>query len=366
MDKLLHVGSPNVGCKSSFYKRLDSIFSSNRLTNNGPMVRELESKLKEYLDVKHFIAINNGTTALEIAIHSLELTGEVILPSFTFVATAHALKWLGLKPVFCDIDPLTLCLCPDEVEKLITPNTSAILGVHIFGNTCKIKELELIAKKYSIKLFFDAAHAFSNSYKNKKIGNFGECEVFSFHATKFFNTFEGGAVATNNDYLAKKIKLLRNFGFVGQDEVQSLGINGKMSEVSAAMGLTNFESIEKFININKNNYQLYMNLLNDVNGIKVKSYKRDQCNNFQYIVLLVNEKYGRSRDDLMFYLQERGVRARRYFWPACHKMQPYESEGSFCDLLNTEKISSQIITLPTGTNVTSQDIYRICKMIKGF
>src|SRR6185369_3387994 len=205
-----------------------------------------EQRVAKMLGVRHCIAMCNATVALEITIRALGLTGEVLVPSFTFIATAHALQWQQIIPVFCDVDPETHCLNPRSVEKMITPRTTGIIGVHLWGRGCDIGSLSEIARSNGLKLLFDAAHAFGCSYEGRMIGGFGDAEVFSFHATKFFNTFEGGAVTTNDDDLAEKIRLMKNFGFAGYDQVIYLGTNGKMSEVSAAMGLTSLESLDDF------------------------------------------------------------------------------------------------------------------------
>ena len=237
------------------------------LTNNGPLVQEFEQRVAEHLGVKHCIAICNGTIALEIAIRALGLKGEVILPSWTFVATAHALYWQGITPVFADIDPNTHNLDPASVRRMITARTSGIIGVHLWGRPAPVDELQAIADEHDIKLMFDAAHAFGSSYRGKSIGGFGACEVFSFHATKSFNTMEGGAITTNDDGLAEDMRLIRNFGFAGYDNVIHPGTNGKMIEVCAAMGLTNLESLQDVWSINKRNHQYYRSALADIPGI---------------------------------------------------------------------------------------------------
>ena len=234
---VLHVGKPNIGRYESFIKRINEMFERRWLTNNGPFVQEFEEKVADFLGVKHCIAMCNATVGLEIAARALGLTGEVIIPSFTFVATAHALQWQEITPVFCDIDPVTHNINPEQIPQLITPRTTGILGVHVWGHACEVELLTQIAEKHHLKLMFDAAHAFDCSYHGKMIGGFGDLEVFSFHATKFFNSFEGGMVATNDDNLAETIRSMRNFGFAGMDNVTNVGTNGKMSEVSAAMGL---------------------------------------------------------------------------------------------------------------------------------
>ena len=239
----LHVGLPNIGDRRSLMRRLNRILDIRRLTNRGPNVEELERKLCEITGARHCIPVCNGTAGLEVLVRALELEGEVIVPSMTFVATAHALEWLGITPVFCDIDPGTHNIDPGAVEKLITPRTTGIIGVHLWGRACAVDALTRIAERYGLKLVFDAAHAFGCSHRGRMIGNFGIAEVFSFHATKFINSFEGGAIATNNDGLADKCRLMARFGFSGYDNVISLGITPD-EQASAAMGLCSLERME--------------------------------------------------------------------------------------------------------------------------
>ena len=214
-NEVLHVGRPNIGNRQQLLNRINDMLDRRWLTNNGPFVQELEEKLTVYLGVAHCIAICNATVALEIAARALGLTGEVILPSFTFVASAHALQWQKITPVFCDVDPLTHNIDPLKVDSLITPRTSGIMGVHVWGRACAIETLGEIAQKHNLKLLFDAAHAFGSTHQGRMVGGFGDAEVFSFHATKFFNSFEGGAVTTNNDDLAGKIRRMRNLALPG-------------------------------------------------------------------------------------------------------------------------------------------------------
>ena len=281
-DRPFHVGSPNIGDRSRFFERVEELFDKNRLTNFGPCVMELEERLAAMLGVKHVIAMCNGTVALEIAIKALDLKGEVILPSMTFVATAHALEWQKIKPVFVDIDPSTHHLDPAKIEEQLTPNTTGVIGVHLWGQACDVDAIQKIADRNNLRVIYDAAHAFGSSYDGRMIGSFGDAEVFSFHATKVFNTFEGGAVATNCDDLAEKIRLMQNFGFVGKDQVNYLGINGKMNEVSAAMGLTSLESLEEFIAYNYQVYKWYQRELKGLPGVRVLPFDEGEKNNFQY------------------------------------------------------------------------------------
>ncbi len=363
----LHVGRPNLGDRQNFLERLNEILDRNWLTNQGPCVKEFEEKIAGIVGVKHCIAMCNGTVALEIAIRALGLTGEVILPAFTFVATAHALQWQEITPVFCDISPRDYTIDATKIEKMITPRTTAILPVHLWGHVCNIEDLTEIARRNGLKLLFDASHAFGCSYHGRMAGTFGDAEVFSFHATKFINTFEGGAVVTNNDELADKIRLMKNFGFVGTDDVGYIGTNGKMNEVSAAMGLTSLESIDDFISINHSNYEQYQKELLRVPGLQLIPFDETEKCNYQYIVLENNETLtGIGRDDLVEVLRSENILARRYFYPACHKMEPYRSYFPHAGLLlpETERLMHQVISLPTGTSIGIEDVSRICEIIR--
>lgn len=361
----LMVGKPNVGDKAAFYQYAEQIFESGRLTNNGPLVQELEHQIADYHQVRHCVAICNGTIALEIAIRALELTGEVILPSYTFISTAHALHWQGITPIFADIDPDTHCLELESVRGMITPKTTGIIAVHLWGHAAPVDQLQHIADEHDLKLMFDAAHAFGCSYKGQMIGNFGEAEVLSFHATKVFNTFEGGAVLTNNDELAEKMRLMRNFGFSGLDNVIYPGINGKMSEIHAVMGLVNLDNLDSVIQHNEENYRAYQQGLAGLPGISLFSFNEAEKNNFQYIVMEVGEDCPVSRDYIVEALHAENVLARKYFWPGCHEMQPYKhlypEAGRL--LANTNVVADKVVVLPTGTAVNPKDIGLINSMV---
>lgn len=365
-DEKLHVGRPNIGDRWRLIQRMAEVLDNRWLSNNGPMVQEFEHKLEEFLGVRHAIAMCNATVGLEIAIRAAGLSGEVIVPSFTFVATAHALQWQGITPVFADVDPETHSLDPSRVEEMITPNTTGIIGVHVWGNPCAVTPLTEIARKHGLKLIFDAAHAFACSSKGQMIGNFGDAEVFSFHATKFLNTFEGGAVTTNDDDLARRMRLMKNFGFAGVDSVIYIGTNGKMSEIAAAMGLTGLESLDEFVAINKRNHDAYLANLN-IPGMSPFRYDETERNNWQYVVFRVDPNVcGLSRDELVETLQAENVLARKYFHPGCHKMEPYRSNFPHAGLLlpATELLSSQVLALPTGTAVGVEQIEKVCGIIR--
>lgn len=362
----LHVGRPNIGNREKLLQRINAILDSRWLTNNGTFVQEFERRIADFLNVKHCVVMCNATVALEIAIRALGLRGEVIVPSFTFVATAHALQWQEITPVFCDVDPVTHNLDPLKVEAMITPRTSGIIGVHVWGRPCAIEALSKIAERRNLKLMFDAAHAFGNSYKGRMIGNFGHVEIFSFHATKFFNTFEGGAVVTNDDDLATKIRLMKNFGFAGYDTVIYIGTNGKMSEISAAMGLTGLESLDDFIAANRRNYAAYRDGLQNIPGIHLVAYNEAERCNYQYVIVEVDETVtGIGRDELVRVLRAENVLARRYFYPGCHEMEPYRSYFPHAGLLlpETKQLTQRVMSLPTGTAVRPEEIAAICAII---
>ena len=364
-DKPLHVGRPNIGNRVIFDQYVDQIYESGWLTNNGPLVQEFEEKIAKQLGVKDCVAMCNGTIALEIAIRALGLEGEVIVPSFTFVATAHALHWQGIKPVFADIDRQTHNLDPASVEKMITPKTTGIIGVHVWGRPAPIDELQAVSDEHELKLMFDAAHAFGSTYKGTSIGNFGECEVFSFHATKFFNSFEGGAVVTNNDALAEQMRLMRNFGFAGLDNVIYPGTNGKMPEILAAMGLTNLAEIDRILAKNRENYETYLKHADSICGIGILKYHAPEQFNYQYIVLEVGDNFPVSRDELMEILRAENILVRRYFWPGCHAMESYRTESvSKIPLPGTESVADKVLVFPTGMHLNTNDIETIFQIIR--
>jgi dTDP-4-amino-4,6-dideoxygalactose transaminase len=365
-EDALHVGRPNIGDHERLLERIHSMLDRRWLSNNGPYVKELEQKLALLLGVKHCITMCNATIALELTARALGLQGEVIVPSFTFVATAHALQLQEITPVFCDVNPLTHNIDPTRIEGLITPRTTGILGVHVWGRACDIEALSAIAHKHHLKLVFDAAHAFACTHQGQMIGSFGDAEVFSFHATKFFNSFEGGAVTTNNDELAARLRGMRNFGFAGMDNVVDIGTNGKMSEISAAMGLTSLESLDEFIRVNHENYQTYSIGLDGIPGVQLIKYTGKEKNNYQYIVMEIDENAaGLSRDLLVKILHAENILARRYFYPGCHQMEPYRSyfPGAGLMLPETEKLTLKVLQLPTGTAVGKPEIDQICDLI---
>ena len=362
----LHVGRPNIGDSGRLHERIDGIIRRRWLTNDGPLVQEFERRVAEHIGVRNCVAVCNGTLALQLTLKALGLEGEVIVPSFTFIATASALAWQGLRPVFCDIDPATHCIDPLAARALVTPSTAAILAVHLWGRICDVGILAPLARERGIPLLIDAAHAFGSSLDGRMAGSFGTAEILSFHATKIINAFEGGAIVTNDDGLADELGLLRNFGFTGPDAVAGIGINGKMSEGCAAMGLTSLESLADFIACNRTNYQCYQEALRGLPGMRLLRQAEDDATwNHHYVVVEADaEACGLTRDMLLRVLHAEGVLARRYFYPGCHRVRAYASkDGPRSDLAVTEDVADRVLQLPTGTAVGPDDIAKIGKIL---
>jgi len=362
----LHVGRPNIGSREAFMKLAGEMFDRRWLTNNGPLVQEFEQRVASYHGVKHCVAMCNGTIALEIAIRALNLAGEVIVPSYTFIATAHALSWQGITPVFADIDTHTHNLDPEAVRRMITPRTTGIIGVHLWGRAAPVEALQQIADEHGLELMFDAAHAFGCSHGGKMIGNFGACEVLSFHATKFFNTFEGGAVLTNDNALAEKMRLMRNFGFAGLDNVIHPGTNGKMIEIAAAMGLVNLDAIDSVVEANRNNHHTYRQQLDGLPGIRLLAFDETERNNYQYVVMEVGPECTVSRDRIIEALHAENILARKYFWPGCHNMKPYRELYPHAGLMlpNTQQVANRVVVLPTGTTMRKEMVETVVAVIR--
>lgn len=362
----VHVGRPNVVDQPRLIAYLTDMLERAWLTNNGPLVQQLERQIAAYVGVKHCVAVANGTMALELAIRAAGWHGEVIVPSYTFIATAHALQWQGIKPVFGDIDPVTHNLDPTGIERLITARTTGIIGVHLWGRPCDVNALAQVAQRYGLQLLFDAAHAFGCSHRGRMIGGFGRAEIFSFHATKFFHTFEGGAVVTNDDTLANDVRLLRNFGFAGYDRVVRLGINGKLNEMAAAMGLTLLPHVDELVAANRRNYERYMQNLAGTPGVTLLPYDRSEANNYQYVVLEIDETLtGISAEQLVKVLHGENVLARRYFFPGCHGMEPYRSEAPAhgWQLPVTDRVAARVVCLPTGSALDLESVDIICEIL---
>jgi len=345
-----HVGRPNIGDPERVLSLISGVIRSRWLTNDGPLVDEFEARVAELAGVEHCVAVSSGTMGLQLAAVALGFSGEVIMPSFTFIGTAHAMRWVGLTPVFCEVDLDTHTLDPAAVERAITPATGGIIGVHLWGRAGHAERLVAIARAHRLPLLFDAAQALGCTT------GLGGSEVLSFHATKVANAAEGGAVLTRDSALAERLRRMRNFGFVDYDTVGMLGTNAKMSELSAAMGIASLESLPEFIDANRRNHRRYADELAGVSGVKLVDY--DAHHNFHYVVLEVPPGL---RDDLVAVLQAENILARRYFHPGCHRHEPYRATAG-C-LPATEALCARVVTLPSGTTMSEDDVSRACSVI---
>ena len=359
----LHVGRPNIGDRVRFLERAAAILDRRWLTNDGEMVRAFEREVAAASGVPHAVAVCNGTLALALAVRALGLTGEVIVPSFTFVATAHVLEWHGLVPVFCDVDPRTHTIDPAHAEALVTPRTSAILGVHLWGVPCDVEGLRAVAARHGLRLLFDAAHAFACERGGVPVASFGDAAALSFHATKIVNSFEGGAIGTDDAALAARLRLMRNCGFAGVDRVAGVGLNAKMTEIAAAMGLTSLESLPGFLEANRRNHAAYAAGLDGLPGVLLVETGTSRAH---VVVEIDAQACGTSRDRLVEILWAEKVRARRYFHPGCHRHPPYADRypDASARLPVTERLSERVLVLPTGTAVTPEDVAVICSIIR--
>ena len=364
-EQPLHVGRPYLGNRQRLFEHLDAALERGWVTNNGPLVQELELRLARRLGVEHCVAVCNGTLALQLCVRALGCSGEAILPSFTFVATAHALAWEGLAPVFADIRRDTHTIDPARVADLCTERTSLIVGVHLWGRPCDVEALASLARARRVPLIFDAAHAFDCTHRGRPIGGFGDAAVFSFHATKVFHTLEGGAVATSNGDLAAKLRLMRNHGISGIDQVAGLGTNAKMSEICAATGLNLLDEIDAVIDINQRNHACYAHALAEIPGLRLLEYDPRQRSNRQFVVLEVDPEHaGIERDALIDVLRADNVLARRYFYPGCHRVEPYRSRAPVPSLPETDHVAARVVCLPTGPAVGEDDIETIAQIIR--
>lgn len=362
-----HVGRPNIGDRARLRERIDDLIDRRWLTNDGPYVQELERRICEWTGTRHCVAVTNATLGLLFAVRALGMRGEVIVPSFTFVGTPAVLEWIGITPVFCDIDPRTHNIDPRAAERLIGPRTGGILAVHVWGRGCDIDGLQQVADAANVPLLFDAAHAFGCTAGGLPIGRFGAAEVFSFHATKYVNAFEGGAVTTNDDALAESLRLMRNFGFSDYDQTEALGLNGKMSEASAAMAVTSLEAEPRFREINERNFHAYAEALSTLSGVSVVRYDERERNNYQYVVVEIEAATtGLSRDELHQVLWAEQVRARRYFHPGCHMLEPFKTRyPQYAGALPaTEELTGRVLCLPTGESVSLADVEVIASIIR--
>lgn len=348
LDNPIYVTQPNLPPLEKFLPYLEEIWNNKVLTNCGPFHQQLEQALCDYLGVEYLSLFANGTLALVTALQALRITGEVITTPYSFVATAHALLWNGIKPVFVDIDPNTFNIDPNKIEAAITPQTTAILPVHCYGRPCNVDHIEAIADNYGLKVIYDAAHAFGVQCHCGSILNHGDLSVLSFHATKVFNTFEGGAIICPDAKTKRRIDHLKNFGFVDETTVVATGINGKMNEFSAALGLAQLQYIDSALAKRKEIYENYVEGLKDVVGIQCSLFDQMIRHNYAYFPILVQPEYPVSRDRLYHILKDRNIYCRRYFYPLITDFPMYRGlvSSAISNLPVAHKIASQVICLP--------------------
>lgn len=366
----IYITRPILPDLDKFNEKLKTIWQSKILSNNGIQAQTLEKKLSELLKVENLQIYNNGTTALLIGIKSLCLKGEVITTPFTFPATVNCLIWNNLTPVFCDIDPETMNIDVNKIESLITPKTSAILAVHVFGTPCDVEKIQKIADKHNLKVIYDGAHAFETEFNNKSIANYGDLTMFSFHPTKLFHTGEGGALVFKDSKIATEAKFLRNFGIKNEEEVIMSGINGKMSEIQAALGLIVLNCKNKERNCRKLIKNTYQKMLKNISGISfVENNKNETKSSYQYFVIRIDEnKFSKSRDFVYEEFKKYNVFTRKYFYPLC-------SEYPYCkDLESSKKIKlpisnkvvHEVLAMPFYGSLKISDVKKICKLLISF
>lgn len=366
-DTPVYVTRPLLPDLNDYIEKLKEIWSSKWLTNGGTQHTLLESRLSEYLKTPGISLFNNGTIALITGCQSLRLTGEVITTPFTFPATPHVLSWNGIRPVFCDIDPETMTINPANIESLITSQTTGILGVHVYGIPCDVFGIQEIADKYGLRVVYDAAHAFGVEIDGVSIGNFGDLSMFSFHATKLFHTAEGGALAYRDLHLKPRIDLLKNFGIKNEEEVVMPGINGKMNELQAALGLVVLDYVEAERQKREKLVEVYNRLLPEIPGLKIHESAPNVKGSLQYYPLrVIAKEFGQTRNQVHTRLKQYNVITRKYFYPLCSQYSCYRALPSSQpgNLPVATEIAEQVLCMPLHSDITPSDVERICEIIK--
>lgn len=363
----IYVTRPMLANLDEVNQELHEIWESQWLTNGGPKHQKLEEELKKTLKVPGLSLFNNGTIALIVALQSLRLSGDVITTPFTFPATPHVLPWNNISPVFCDIDETTLTIDAEKLERMITPKTTGILGVHVYGMPCNVLKIQEIADRYGLRVIYDAAHAFGTEIDGVGIGNFGDISMFSFHATKLFHTVEGGALTFNNPNLKPRIDLLKNFGIKNEDEVVMPGINGKMNEVQAAIGLINLRHLDEERAKRHKIVEAYKKNLTDIPGLKVFEIPAGSRNSYQYFMIRISNEFGLSRDEVQAKLKKYNVFTRKYFYPLCSDYNCYRQlpSASYENLPVAHKVVKEVLCLPLYGNLKFEDVEIISQMIRG-
>ncbi|WP_297095269.1 DegT/DnrJ/EryC1/StrS aminotransferase family protein [uncultured Draconibacterium sp.] len=366
LDNPIYVTQPSLPELDEFIPYLQQIWDNKILTNNGPFHKQLEKELAEFLGVPYISLFANGTLALVTALQVLQVTGEVITTPYSFVATTHSLWWNNIKPVFVDIEKEFCNLDPEKIEAAITPKTTAILPVHVYGNPCKIERIQDIADIYGLKVIYDAAHCFGVNHKGQGICNFGDLSILSFHATKVFNTMEGGAIVCHDEATKKRIDFLKNFGFAGEIKVMAPGINSKMNELQAAMGILQLKHHKENVEKRKTIVEQYQLKLKGIKGVSFLSQPSDTTSNYAYFPIFINEaEYGISRNDLYERLKQNNIYGRRYFYPLISEFPIYKGLES----ANPEKLriaqqtAEQVICLPLYPNLSLETVCKICQLI---
>lgn len=364
MDNKILVTRSSMPPMEEFIEEIKEMWDSHWLTNMGPKHRGLQAKLEEYLGVEHIDLLTNGHMALELSMQALNLQGEVITTPYTFASTTHAIVRNGLTPVFCDVNPIDFTMDVTKIEELITDRTCAIVPVHVYGNICNIEEIERIAKKYSLKVIYDAAHTFGVRYKDKGIGDFGDVSCFSFHATKVFNSIEGGAVCFHDQEFGEALYNLKNFGIHGPERVEAVGANAKMNEFCAAMGICNLRHVDEEIAKRKAVVERYRTHLNGVDGIQLNPVQDGVTPNYAYFPAVFDEKiFGSSRNEVFDALAEQGIGARKYFYPITNSFECFHGQYDVNDTPVALHLSKRVLTLPLYADLTLEDVDRICEII---
>lgn len=363
IDKIL-VTRSSMPSMEEYIEEIKDIWDTHWLTNMGTKHRQLESQLKEYLDVENLSLMTNGHLALELGLQAMNLRGEVITTPFTFASTTHAIVRNGLSPVFCDINPDDYTIDVKKIESLITDNTCAIVPVHVYGNVCNVEEIERIAKKYGLKVIYDAAHTFGVKYKGKGIGTYGDASMFSFHATKVFNTIEGGAVCFKDWAIGTELYKLKNFGIKSETVVDGVGSNAKMNEFQAAMGLCNLKHIDKEILKRKKVVERYRSNFKDIEGISFSPIKESVESNYSYFPIVVDKKvFGVTRNEIYDELKNHNIYARKYFYPLTNTFDCFHGQYNVNDTPIALYISKRVLTLPLFADLALEDVDRVCKII---
>ena len=364
MDNHILVTRSSMPSLQEYIEEISGMWESHWLTNMGPKHKQFQAELMQYMNVENLDLFTNGHMALELTLQAMNLQGEVITTPFTFASTTHTIVRNGLTPVFCDIDPETYCMDAGRLEELITDRTCAVMPIHVYGNVCNVEEIERIAHKYELKVIYDAAHTFGETYKGRSVGSFGDASCFSFHATKVFNSIEGGAVCFKDRQIGSKLYELKNFGIHGPEEVSAVGANAKMNEFCAAMGLCNLRHVDEEIEKRHQVSDRYRERLGGVEGIRLNVVQPDVKSNYAYFPVLFEEKqFGASRTEVFDKLAENGIGARKYFYPLTNTFDCFHGKYDVGQTPTALHISKRILTLPLYADLAMEDVDRICEII---